>query len=73
MIGGAKILIAAAPRSFRHCFKRVCSVRAVRMRMKDSRDIGIRHKLGQMPSKARTISSRPSRSSGGTVCMPSAL
>src|SRR3954470_22125378 len=47
MISDAKILIAAAPRSLRHCFKRVCSVRAVRMRMKDSRDIGIRHKLGQ--------------------------
>ena len=47
MVRDAEILVAAASRGFRHCLKRVDSVGAVRMRMKDPGNVGIRHKLRQ--------------------------
>ena len=73
MIGDAKILIAARKRRLRHRLQRVGAVGAIGMRMKNAFDICVGNKLGQRARKCARNLIRPSRSSGGDDCMPSAL
>ena len=59
MIRDTKILVAAASRGFGHDFERVDAVGALRMRMKDSGNIGIGYKLGQRSRERIDCSQRP--------------
>ena len=72
VIGDAEILIPALARRLRHHLQRIDAVRQIGMRMQDAAEIAVGDERGSSPSIARSISSRPSRSSGAMKGRPSA-
>ena len=72
VIRDADVAVALFPAGERQLLNRVGAVAVVGVAVQEPGEVGRSSSRGSAPRAARTISSRPSRSSGGTSCSPSA-